>query len=44
MMKHLTKSWIFKVCNLCIAFAGFLHITKMSIFLFGEQPYPEEEQ
>ena len=24
-MKRLSKSWIFKACNFCIAFAGILH-------------------
>ncbi len=41
-MKRLSKSWIFKACNFCIAFAGILHWTKMSLWLFGEQPYPED--
>lgn len=41
-MKQRAKSWLFKACNLCIAFGGFLHWTKMSLLLFGEQKYPEE--
>lgn len=41
-MKHINKSWLYKVCNLCIAFAGIMHWTKMSLWLFGEQPYPEK--
>ena len=43
-MKRLSKSWIFKACNFCIAFAGILHWTKMSLLLFGEQPYPTENE
>ncbi len=43
-MKRLSKSWIFKACNFCIAFAGILHWTKMSLLLFGEQPYPTEDR
>lgn len=43
-MKRLSKSWIFKACNFCIASAGILHWTKMSLLLFGEQPYPTENE
>lgn len=39
-MKRFTKSWMFKACNLCIAFAGFAFWDKVSFFLFGEQEYP----
>jgi len=40
-MKLKMTSYLFKVCNLCIALAGFMHWTKISLWLFGEYPYPE---
>lgn len=41
-MKHLTKSWMFKACNMCLALFGFLYWDRVSFFLFGEVPYTEE--
>lgn len=43
-MKRFKKEWIFNLCNFCIAIGGFMHWTKMSLLLFGEQPYPEETE
>jgi len=42
-MKHLSRSCLFTVCNLCIAFASFLHWGHVSYVLFGELPYPTED-
>lgn len=42
-MKRLSRSFLFKACNLCIAFASFLHLGYVSYILFGELPYPEEK-
>lgn len=42
-MKRISKASLFKACNLCIAFASFLHLGLKSFIFFGEIPYPTEE-
>ena len=43
-MKNRTKAWLFHACNLCIALGGIMHWTKMSLWLFGELPYPKKTE
>lgn len=42
-MKFLTKPWVRRACNFCIVLGGFLHFTKVSFLLFGEEAYPAEK-
>lgn len=42
-MKRLSKASLYKACNLCIAFASFLHLAYKSFVFFGEIPYPTED-
>lgn len=43
-MKRFKKEWIFVACNAFISLGHIMHWTKVSLLLFGEQPYPENPE
>lgn len=42
-MKHLGKTCLYKLCNLCIALSILFHWKQASYILFGELPYPSDK-
>ncbi len=43
-MKRLSKVWLGNLCVMCMLLAGHMHWGKISLLLFGEQPYPQEPE